>query len=143
MNITFTVPGVPRGKQRPYFSRLNKKPHTPEQTKSYEEMVAWAYRQKYNGSFGDQPLGIMITAVMPIPKRVTVGNRKNMIAGRIRPTVKPDWDNIGKIVCDALNGVAYNDDKQIVSAFVFKIYGENPNVTVTLFDNVEDLAVQV
>lgn len=25
-------------------------------------------------------------------------------------TKKPDWDNIGKIVCDSLNNIAYHDD---------------------------------
>ena len=33
---------------------------------------------------------------------------------------KPDWDNIGKLICDALNGVAYTDDAHVVMGGVQK-----------------------
>jgi Holliday junction resolvase RusA-like endonuclease len=46
--------------------------------------------------------------------------------------VKPDWDNVGKIVCDALNGVAWHDDAQIVDAHVEKRYGIEPMVCVVI-----------
>ena len=35
---------------------------------------------------------------------------------------KPDWDNLAKAVCDALNGLAYHDDAQIVRSTVEKCY---------------------
>ena len=38
------------------------------------------------------------------------------------PTLKADADNIAKAVCDALNGIAYKDDKQIVSLTVLKVW---------------------
>jgi len=46
--------------------------------------------------------------------------------------VKPDWDNIGKLVSDALNGIAYIDDKQIVDSSTKKIYGNGNAVVVTV-----------
>ena len=48
---------------------------------------------------------------------------------------KPDWDNIGKAVSDALNGVAWEDDGQIVVARVARVYaakGESPKVVITI-----------
>lgn len=36
---------------------------------------------------------------------------------------KPDVDNIQKAIFDALNGIAYKDDSQIVCATIFKAYG--------------------
>nr|DAN73502.1 MAG TPA: Endodeoxyribonuclease RusA [Caudoviricetes sp.] len=36
-------------------------------------------------------------------------------------TAKPDIDNVTKAVLDALNGVAYDDDKQVVSLRVTKL----------------------
>ena len=48
-----------------------------------------------------------------------------MINGDILPTKKPDADNILKIIADALNGIAYADDKQVVTAEVQKLYAEN------------------
>lgn len=55
-----------------------------------------------------------------------------MLDGKIRPTKKPDWDNIGKIVTDALNKIAYRDDSQVVACRVEKWYGPIPEVIVTL-----------
>ena len=40
----------------------------------------------------------------------------------LQPTLKPDTDNIAKIICDGLNGIAYKDDKQIVSLTVLKVW---------------------
>ena len=40
--------------------------------------------------------------------------REFKLSGKMRPTMKPDNDNIAKSVLDALNGLAYVDDKQIV-----------------------------
>ena len=37
-----------------------------------------------------------------------------MLEWEIRPTKRPDLDNIAKAVLDALNGLAYQDDSQIV-----------------------------
>lgn len=55
-----------------------------------------------------------------------------MLAGIIRPTIKPDVDNIAKVILDSLNGLAYKDDKQIVFCAISKWYGENPRVEVIL-----------
>ena len=55
-----------------------------------------------------------------------------MAANEILPCKAPDWDNIGKIVTDALNGLAYEDDKQIVDAHVIKLYSDQPRVEVEL-----------
>lgn len=45
---------------------------------------------------------------------------------------KPDFDNIGKIVCDSLNNIAYHDDAQIVDAQVRKFFSDDPRVVVTI-----------
>ena len=55
-----------------------------------------------------------------------------MLEHKIRPTKKPDWDNIGKIICDSLNKVAYRDDSVVVDAQVRKFYSENPRVDVSI-----------
>ena len=131
---TFTVSGAPKGKARPRWTPNMRRPYNPDINKNYESDIAWCYRRKFNDTFGDRQIGIYITAVMPIPKSAPKKSIVDMMVNKIRPTVKPDWDNIGKIVCDALNGVAYDDDKQIVAGTVSKIYGTNPGVTITLYD---------
>lgn len=49
-------------------------------------------------------------------------------------TKRPDLDNLCKLVGDALNGVAYRDDSQIVRASISKLYSpgtERTDVTLT------------
>ena len=46
------------------------------------------------------------------------------------PTTKPDGDNILKVVLDALNGLAYDDDRQVVKMCIIKAYGVNPGLVV-------------
>ena len=56
-----------------------------------------------------------------------------MEAGVILPITKPDWDNIGKIVSDALNGIAYRDDSQVVDSRVRKIYSNEPRTVIRIW----------
>jgi Holliday junction resolvase RusA-like endonuclease len=50
----------------------------------------------------------------------------------IRPTKKPDVDNIAKSIQDALNKVLYRDDSQIVLLIVGKRYADVPRVEVSI-----------
>lgn len=133
--IKFTVPGKPQAKARPRFSGGHA--YTPGKTTAYEAAVAWAYKaaavkaskQPYPG---DVPLKMVVTAHMPIPSSRPKYQREAMLGGEIRPTGRPDWDNIGKIISDALNGIAYKDDAQIVDSRVIKVYGDDPCVEVEI-----------
>jgi Holliday junction resolvase RusA-like endonuclease len=73
-----------------------------------------------------------IQAFFSIPKSTSKTKREKMLSGEIRPTKKPDWDNIGKVVCDALNKLAYGDDSGIVDGRVQKFYSDEPRVEVEL-----------
>ena len=57
-----------------------------------------------------------------------------MLHNEIRPTKKPDCDNIAKICLDALNGLAYVDDSQVVCLSVSKMYAKEPKVVISLFE---------
>ncbi len=135
MQIEFTVPGEPFGKQRPRHSRVSGTTYTPRETKLHEQLIQRAYGEAGGYKFPEgSQLRISIFAVMGIPKSTPKYKRADMLSANIRPTKKPDWDNIGKLVCDALNGVAYDDDKCICSACVIKLYGEEPQTYVRLED---------
>lgn len=136
MKIRFTIPGDPVGKGRPRFSTAGKfaKAYTPAKTVNYENLVKLEYERQCHGLAFDQdvPLDMRITAYYSIPQSVSKRKRELMLDRKIRPMKKADWDNIGKIVCDSLNGIAYHDDVQIVDAQVRKFYGETPRVVVTI-----------
>lgn len=73
-----------------------------------------------------------ITAFFDIPKSFSKKRIEEALEGCISPLKKPDADNIAKIICDALNGVAYKDDTQVVELRVRKIYAAEPSVSVLI-----------
>lgn len=74
MEIKFTVPGNPKGKQRPRTRWINSKKitYTPKQTTEYEKLVRASYTAVSKIFFEkDTPLIISITALFSIPKSVS------------------------------------------------------------------------
>ncbi len=141
MKAEIVIEGQPVGKGRPKFARQGQfvKAYTPEKTADYEELVRTIYRLKAKDEHfrtvyfqKDIPLRIHIRAYYKIPKNTAKALRADMLDGKIRPLVKPDFDNVEKIICDALNGIAYQDDKQIVENYMQKFYSDKPRVEVTL-----------
>lgn len=136
MEIEFTIPGEPQGKGRPRFGRMGNRvvTRTPEKTAVYENLVKTQfYSQCGQCRFPDDAmLDVRISAYYGMPKSVSQRKRRAMLAHEIRPTKKPDFDNIGKVVCDSLNGLAYRDDAQIVDSRICKYYCTNPRVVVTI-----------
>lgn len=135
MMTQFTIYGEPQGKGRPRFSTCGNKvrTHTPEKTALYENLVKMEYHNQSQIRFPDEAmLDVRILAYYGIPKSVSKKRRQAMLDMKIRPTKKPDFDNIGKVICDSLNGVAYKDDSQIVDSQVRKFYSDCPRVVVKI-----------
>ena len=134
--IHFTVPGKPFGKQRPRVACRGKfsKAYTPKETIAYENLVKLFYAQEANGEMVpvDAELAIKITAYYEIPKAASKAKREKMLSGEIRPTKRPDIDNVAKAIYDSLNMVAYHDDAAIVEARISKFYSDYPRVEVTI-----------
>ena len=125
--ITFLVEGKPQGKARArtfYDKRVcEMRSVTPEQTKDYESLIRWSYKAAGGQYLGEKLISVDIQAFYPIPQSFSKKKRAEAVTERIRPTTKPDCDNVAKAVLDALNGVAYYDDNQVVCLSVNKYYG--------------------
>jgi Holliday junction resolvase RusA-like endonuclease len=67
-----------------------------------------------------------------VPQSWSGKKQRAALAGEIRPTSKPDIDNVVKAIFDGLNGVAWRDDVQVVSLTVRKHYSATPRVDVHL-----------
>ena len=127
MRIEFTVPGRPQGKDRPRASLQGGRVHTytTNRTRVYEDEVRKGYLEATKDKFFGDEISVAIIAFFSIPKTAKKADREQMTKGAMYPRIKPDSDNIAKVVCDALNGVAYDDDKQIVDLSVYKRYTVN------------------
>ena len=132
--VKFTIYGEPKGKGRPRFCRNTGHAMTPKDTVNYETLVRLEYGEEY-GDFrfpDDMMLDMRIMAYYSIPKSASKKKKAAMLLGTIRPTKKPDMDNVVKIIADSLNQVAYRDDTQIIDCQCRKFYSDIPRVVVTI-----------
>ena len=130
MKVQFTIDGKPQGKGRPRLSYGRVK--TPEQTVMYENYIKLLYRSSIKTYF-EGPIKLIIKAYYPIAKSDSKKKKEQKLNGDIRPyNIKPDIDNVVKVICDALNEVAYKDDTQVVDLCINKYFSEKPRVEVTI-----------
>lgn len=134
--VEFMVMGKPLGKQRPRVVHMGNtgkvRAFTPKETVNYENLVKWSYLQMCDNIKLEGEIRAEITAYFAVPKSDSKRKRALKLTGVIRHTSKPDTDNIAKIILDSLNGIAYDDDKQVCQLSVKKLYGVREGVVVRL-----------
>lgn len=136
--MCFSIPGEPVGKARPRVTRTGHT-YTPDKTVLYENLVKLAFQADYPDWVPtSHEVRVCIEAYYRIPKSAPKWKRSKMIEGRIHPTKKPDIDNVAKIINDALNGIVYHDDTQIVQEDIYKYYSNNPHVHVSISVKAEE-----
>lgn len=114
------IPLAPVAKSRPHFS--NGHAYTPRKTREYEDAVRLiAQAAKIRAITGE--ISMTVYFYMPIPKSWSNAKKQRAESEEIRPTTKPDLSNLVKAIEDALNGIAYKDDSQIVKLTAEKYYG--------------------
>lgn len=137
MELTLIIPGEPCAQGRPRFSTHGGfvKAYDPAKSRNYKayvKMCAIKSMQEQGWKCTELPLSIEIRAFMSVPPSKPKKFKQAAIVGTERPTKKPDVDNVFKILTDALSGIAYKDDKQIVAATINKWYAETPRVEVLI-----------
>ena len=138
--VFFTVEGTPVGKGRPKFARRGNfvTAYTPTKTRTYESLVAEAARKAMGSSEPlETPVAAYIYIVVPVPQSYPKKRRDACLNGLERPCKKPDCDNILKAFFDAMNGIVYKDDCQIVSIHATKNYGPVGMVEVMVKEDLD------
>jgi Holliday junction resolvase RusA-like endonuclease len=133
--ITISLQGPPQGKGRARsFVRGGRIGHyTPQKTRSYEALIFGAAIDAMGNRLPlDEAVMIDMRAIYPVPASWSERKRQRALIGEIRPTIKPDLDNVAKAWNDALNGVVYRDDSLICRMSLEKHYGPQPLVMVTV-----------
>lgn len=133
-SFEFEVETIPKAKARPRFVRRGNfvQTYTPKTTLDYEKKIADAYLL-HGGTVFDYPyLDMSITTYFPIPKSTKKADKLLLETGNVPYDKHCDLDNLAKSVMDALNGIAYTDDKQIVSLRVRKFYGKTGLVRISI-----------
>lgn len=132
MRVRIELWGPPRGKGRgravatPAGARV----YTDAKTRSYESQLRFAAQQAMTGEPPtDLPVRLTMSVFFAVPQSWSRKKRAQALAGTLWPTVKPDADNSLKLT-DALNGIVFADDKQVVIATVLKSYSDRPGILI-------------
>ena len=138
-NVSFAVIGEPFGKKRPRANIIcgHAHMHNDPENERYELKVLNGFINAYGKRIEpmfvkDTQLIATIEAHYSMPKAFSKKKREMARLRQLRPTKKPDCDNIAKSVLDALNGVVYYDDSQVVELVVKKFYDDNAYVAIEI-----------
>lgn len=145
MELKFVVPGKVQAKQSAKFVNYGNfiKAYQPAIVVNYANWVKQCFMAAYPDhkadAFKGSMLAIKIVAFFEIPKSKSLKFQAAAQTGYLRPTVKPDTDNIAKNIKDALNKLAFPDDSQIVEEIIEKRYSDNPRAEIYI----KDLSMQI
>lgn len=135
--IRLVVFGNPVAKQRARVVKVGSfvRSYTPKQTVEGEASIREVAQQMLRDGTARKLEGA-IEAELVFYRAVQAScsrkERERKLAGVLRPVGAPDWDNLGKLACDALNGVLYGDDSQITDVVVRKRYCTTPRTEIVL-----------
>lgn len=131
--VSFVVPGEPQGKGRARIGRVgaHARMFTPAKTLAYEGVIAYSAQVAMDGrALITGPVMLEMHMLHPIRESWSKKKKTGALAGEILPTIKCDADNCLKAVCDALNGVVWKDDVQVVNVSLSKRFSDTPGVSV-------------
>lgn len=133
--IKFIVSGKPQGKARPRFSRRGNfiTTYNTKQTTDYEKLVKLSAIEQCKNKLNKQYTGLVKMSIKAYfkPNKSISKKQYDLLIGKYY-LKKSDADNIAKIICDSLNGVAYKDDSQVAYLEIEKYYAEEERVEVTM-----------
>lgn len=134
--VEFEIPGVPVAKGRPKFSTMGgfAKAYTPAKTRNAEAFVVQCFKEQVKDFKMPEkgPVMLRIMFYMPIPTSLSKKKQRELEEQNTWHTKKPDLDNLVKLVNDALNGVAWEDDGCICYTQAIKCYGKEPKTVISI-----------
>ena len=131
--VTFKVDANPVGKQRARYAKRGNfvQTYTPDKTRNYESLIKESAIEAMGSSEPlETPVNLYLYIRAPIPKSLPKKRMEACLNGLEKPIKKPDASNVLKSVEDAMNGVVYKDDSQIVNIHVSKVYSSVSGIDV-------------
>ena len=132
--IRFEIPGEAQAQMRPRATTINGQVRMYDHKKSrdykaYVQQTAKPYMPKEPIT---EPVTMRVIIYKGLLKSFSKKKRQEALDGILLPDKKPDVDNLAKTFMDALNGMAYKDDSQIVTLIAEKRYAEEPYVFIEI-----------
>ncbi|MFJ8513397.1 RusA family crossover junction endodeoxyribonuclease [Lysinibacillus xylanilyticus] len=135
MNVLkIEIPGDVQAQQRPKFSRYgnNVSVRDPKESKDYKSFVRLVAAQVAPDELITEEIRLCIDVYRKIPKSFSKKKHQQAVDGVLKPTTKPDIDNLVKGIKDGLSKVLWHDDSQVTELVARKLYSDNPRAEVTI-----------
>lgn len=134
--IEFTVYGEPVAQGRPRFTARGgfSKAYDPEPSREYKQYVKLMASQNRPHTPIEGPVSLTLIIYRPLLKSMSKKKKAAAVAGTLRPIKKPDVDNVAKGIMDAMTGIIWQDDKQVVDLHVTKFYSDQPRVDIKVIE---------
>jgi Holliday junction resolvase RusA-like endonuclease len=137
MQIHFQVEGDPKGKGRPRFTRAGSftRVYTDKQTLDYEVVIkSCAAHAMGSNDLLETAVSVFLYVRLAVPQSYSKKRTEACLSGLEKPCKKPDIDNIAKTFLDAMNGVIFKDDTQVIDLHVKKLYSAFAGVDVMVME---------
>lgn len=78
----------------------------------------------------DGPVELKVVAYMPIPASWSQRKQADAVADKVRPTGRPDADNILKNICDSFQGIIVRNDTIFTDTSIWKRFSLRPRLVI-------------
>lgn len=132
--LIFEIHSVPRPQQQTRFRKVAFGIRAYDPSKLTKQQIQWqispqAPKEPLRGA-----VAMDMTFYMPIPAGTNKIQRALMLNGTLRPIKRPDFDNLAYVVTNALKGIVYRDDSQVVDCGIHKYFSESPRTVVKVWE---------
>lgn len=128
--IHFTIDGPVQAQGRPRFG--NGRAYDPKTSRDYKQHVKQIGLDYALEELIETAIELHIDVYWQRPKKYSKKKELLQFKDELRPTTKPDLDNLAKGIKDGLTGVIWKDDSQIVSLYLHKYYCDQPRAEIKI-----------
>ena len=130
--FTFDIEPTPQLRPRVSSRGGYVRVYDPPKVKNFKRILRSLAANQYARPPLIGALSVSLTFYRPVQKSISQSEIERRLSNRSKPVVKPDTDNYIKSTLDALNGVLWHDDSQIVKITAEKRYSDHPRITVSV-----------
>ena len=144
--IKLVINQVPQPQPRPRVTVRGKYANAYESKKirTYKKLVAHKYCLEYERQLPTEKLlAVDIRFYLLIAQSISANEQLKKRISRLCPDIRPDiannllYSRYDKAIIDALNGLAFKDDSQIIASQTQNIYSDNPHTEIDITEITE------
>lgn len=132
--LIIEIHSTPKPQKQTRFHLQKGKFFASDPSKTEKEQIQWQVRPYAPQNPFTGPIHLELTFLLPIPTTATKIMKKGMSNGIVHHLKRPDIDNLSYLIVNALKGIIYEDDCQIVDLNLHKRYGEEAKTIVKVWE---------